>query len=170
MTEQPDSRAAAIDFTALATVPAAAGTVRRAGLLLLTALAAMVFAPNAHGAVPTAHVTPAPLGGPPGKYRFQTANGRIRCEMNVLVPRANVRCWNGHAGAILSYSGEHLRWPIPVPVSPAGRNVPAGTRLAIHAPVDKMVYFCRAYLTAMRCTHSATHKGFLVGLSFSRVV
>src|SRR6478752_6355893 len=81
-----------------------------------------------------------------------------------------VNCFNGRRGVMLSWSGSGAFWPFEVAASAKSRNVPAGTRLAIHVPADKLVYFCRAYLSAMRCTHSVTHRGFMIGLVVARLV
>jgi hypothetical protein len=127
----------------------------------------MSFSATAHGAIPTHHVTPALSRAP---YAFQTADGRIRCEMNVGAHGTGVNCFNGRRGAMLNWSGSGAFWPFGVSASGKSRNVPAGTRLAIHVPADRLVYFCRAYLSAMRCTHSVTHRGFMIGLVVARLV
>jgi hypothetical protein len=127
----------------------------------------MSFAATAHGAVPTRHVTPALKSGP---YPFHTAKGLIRCELTAGAHGTGVNCFNGRRGAMLNWSGSGAFWPFKVAESGKSRNVPAGTRLAIHVPADKLVYFCRAYLSAMRCTHSVTHRGFMIGLVVARLV
>ena len=146
-------------------MPVRAGS--RARLLLLAFLVTMSFAATAHAAVPTHHVTPALKGAP---YRFHTADGQIRCELNAGASGTGVNCFNGRRGVMLSWSGSGAFWPFEVAASAKSRNVPAGTRLAIHVPADKLVYFCRAYLSAMRCTHSVTHRGFMIGLVVARLV
>ncbi len=160
MTEQPDSRVQA--------GPAVASIVRRVGLLLLCAVSTMTFAATARGAVPTVHVTPAASGPAYVAWPFQTANGRIRCEVFVGRPQGSIVCYNGRQALLLASNGDRVRWPRSVRRSPTSRTVPAGTRLAIHVPGDNVVYFCRAYRTAMSCTHSVHHNGFLVGLNVAR--
>jgi hypothetical protein len=88
---------------------------------------------------------------------FHTANERIRCELSVGAHGTGVDCSNARRGASLNWSGGGYLWPVRAPALARSRNAPAGTRLAIHVPTDGLVYFCRAYRTAMRCTHSATH-------------
>jgi hypothetical protein len=141
--------------------------VSRAGFLLFAVLFAMAFGATAHADVPTHHITPALKGG---KYRFHTADGHIRCELSKGAQGSGVNCFNGRRGAMLNWSGSGAFWPFEVPESPKSRNVPSGTRLALHVPADKLVYYCRAYLSAMRCTHSATHRGFMIGLVVARLV
>jgi hypothetical protein len=141
--------------------------VSRAGFLLFAFLVAMSFGATAHAEVPTHHVTPA-LGG--AHYRFHTADGHIRCELSAGAQGSGVNCFNGRRGAMLNWSGSGAFWPFAVPTSAKSHIVPAGTRLAIHVPTDKLVYYCRAYLSAMRCTHSVTHRGFMIGLVVARLV
>jgi hypothetical protein len=141
--------------------------VSRGGFLLVAAVVAMSFGGTAHAAVPTHHVTPS-LGGAP--YRFHTADGHIRCELNKGAHGTGVNCFNGRRGAMLNWSGNGAFWPFEVAESAKSRNVPAGTRLALHVPADKLVYYCRAFLSAMRCTHSVTHRGFMIGLVVARLV
>jgi hypothetical protein len=139
----------------------------RRALAFLAFLAPLAFGAAAYGAVPTVHVTP---GVKSGNYRFHTADGHIRCELSAGAHGTGVNCFNGRRGAMLNWSGSGAFWPFRVPASAKSRNVPAGTRLAIHVPADKLVYFCRAYLSAMRCTHSVTHRGFMIGLVVARLV
>jgi hypothetical protein len=141
--------------------------VSRAGFLLFAFLVAMSFGATAHAEVPTHHVTPALKGG---HYRFHTADGHIRCELSAGAQGSGVNCFNGRRGAMLNWSGSGAFWPFEVLESAKSRNVPSGTRLALHVPSDKLVYYCRAYLSAMRCTHSVTHRGFMIGLVVARLV
>ncbi len=169
MTEQPDSRCATIDVASPVTA-AAARLVRRVGLLLLCSVGAMGFGATAQGAVPTVHVTPAAVAGSAYvAWPFQIASGRVRCEVHVGRPQGSVVCYNGRKGLLLAYNGDRVRWLTSVRRSPTSRTVPAGTRLAIHVSDDgKVAYYCRAYRTAMSCTHSVHHNGILVGVGVAR--
>ena len=170
MTEQPDSRCATIDVASPVTA-AAARLVRRVGLLLLCSVGAMGFGATAQGAVPTVRVTPAAVGGPAYvAWPFQTPSGRVRCEVHVGRPQGSRRLLQRPPGTALGVqrrprSVAHGRCA----GQPASRTVPAGTRLAIHVSDDgKVAYYCRAYRTAMSCTHSVHHNGILVGVGVAR--
>ena len=81
-----------------------------------------------------------------------------------------VNCFNGRRGAMLNWSGSGAFWPFEVPESAKSRNVPSGTRLALHVPADKL----RVLLPRLPLRHAlyalGDHRGFMIGLVVARLV
>jgi hypothetical protein len=102
---------------------------------------------------------------PPGpSYNFHTEH--VNCELYFGAHGTAIDCSSPHRAASLLWTGA-VTFPNPSSSGVPGRNVPAGTGLAIHSPSEHLVYVCIASGPAMTCTLSENGPGFFVGERFA---